>query len=175
MMRLLRIVCGLVLLGCLAVVNPGPLRADDGKGVDARTAFQKMKSLAGEWKVEGGDHGPGTIVYKVTSNGSVVMQTFFPGSEHEMVSMYHLDGDELKMTHYCAFKNQPRVKLDKAASTPESLVFAFDGGTNFDPSKDAHMHSGRIKFLEGGKVEEQWDGYAEGKKNHTVSFALSKK
>src|SRR5690242_6096011 len=84
--------------------------AGDEAGVQAKAAFGRLKSLAGEWKCEAreGGHVPGkaaTILYRVTANGSTVMETLFPGTDHEMVSMYHLDGDDLKMTHYCAIGN----------------------------------------------------------------------
>ena len=148
------------------------------KGADAKAAFARMKGLAGDWKCEeqmAGHHPEsGKITYRVTSNGSVVMETLFAGSDHEMVSMYHLDGDDLRLTHYCAAKNQPHLKLDKANSKPDALVFAFDGGTNLDPAKDFHMHSGRIFFRDGGRVESEWDGYKGREKMHTAKFALSR-
>ncbi len=146
--------------------------------VDARAAFDRLKTLDGEWKtneaIEGhGDHA-GKILYRVTANGSVVMETYFPGTDHEMVTMYHLDGDELRLTHYCAARNQPHLKLDKAASTADTLVFAFDGGTNFDPAKDFHMHSGRITFRDGKRIETEWDGYKGTEKMHSAKFVLSR-
>ena len=115
-----------------------------------------------------------TVIYKVTANGSVVMETLFPGSDHEMVSMYHLDGDDLRQTHYCAAKNQPHLKLDRAASTPDLLVFAFDGGTGFDPARDFHMHSGRISFRDARHVESEWDGYTGRDKMNSTKIALSR-
>ena len=51
-------------------------------------------------------------VIKVTAGGSAVHETLFPGSAHEMVSVYHLDGADLVMTHFCALGNQPRMKAD---------------------------------------------------------------
>ena len=45
-----------------------------------------------------------SIEFRVTSAGSVVQETMFPGSDHEMVNMYSVDGDKLLMTHYCAAK-----------------------------------------------------------------------
>src|SRR4051812_11604246 len=112
---------GVVLIGSRSV-------AADTPGVEVKAAFARLKSLAGEWKVAelDGVHGQhdGKITYKVTAGGSTVMETFFPGSDHEMVSMYHLDGDELVLTHYCAAKNQPRMKLDRQASTPDRYLFA---------------------------------------------------
>jgi hypothetical protein len=38
------------------------------------------------------DGSPASVVYKVTSAGKTVMETLGPGTDHEMVSMYHMDG-----------------------------------------------------------------------------------
>jgi hypothetical protein len=150
----------------------------DEKGIDAKAAFARLKGLAGEWKAQadGGGHPPeeGKIIYRVTSAGSVVMETLFAGTDHEMITMYHLDGDDLRLTHYCAAQNQPHLKLDKAGSTPDTLVFAFDGGTNLNPAKDPHMHSGRITFRDAGRVESEWDGYMGGEKKHTAKIVLTR-
>ena len=88
-----------------------------------------------------------SVVYKLTGGGSAgIVETQFPGSDHEMVSVYHLDGDDLRMTHYCVAGNQPHVKLDRANSKPDQLIFVFDGGTNLDPHKDMHIHGVKIRF-----------------------------
>ena len=79
------------------------------------------------------------------------------------------------MTHYCAAGNQPRVKLDRAKSTPDELIFVFDGGTNLDPEKDMHIHGVRIKFEKDGRVTSAWDGYANGKKASTTTFEMTRK
>jgi hypothetical protein len=163
-----------IFLGFLATM---PARAADAPAVEAKAAFEKLKSLAGEWQSKSDGHGhdaSGKILYKVTSNGSVVMETYFPGSDHEMISMYHLDGDELRMTHYCAANNQPRMHLDKKASKPNDLKFVFDGGTNLDPSKDMHIHGGRIIFIDKARVETEWDGYMGGKSMGATKFVLTR-
>src|SRR5436305_744807 len=146
-----------VALGLVVVLIGSRSVAADPPGVEAKAALARLKSLAGEWKVAelDGVHGQhdGKITYKVTAGGSTLMETFFPGSDHEMVSMYHLDGDDLVLTHYCAAGNQPKMKLDRQASTTDQLQFVFDGGTGFDPAKDLHIHCGHIRFLVGRKAE----------------------
>ena len=55
-------------------------------------ALKTMKSLAGTWKgthIIHGKEAPASIEYKVSSNGSTVVETMFPGSPHEMVNVYH--------------------------------------------------------------------------------------
>ena len=168
-----RVACAsLGFLGLLFAI--GPVRGDD-EGVGAKAAFDRLKTLKGEWNVAGADGHPGSkVIYKLTAAGTTVMETQMPGTGHEMVTMYHLDGDDLKATHYCAAGNQPRLKLDRKASKPDSYSFVFDGGTNLDASKDMHIHSFRIKFLEGGKVESEWDGYMDGKMAGTTKFPMSR-
>jgi hypothetical protein len=159
------------------------------EGVEAKVAFKKLKTLVGSWKAksseeqkaaikkEHGDDHPteADVTFKLTGAGSALVETQFPGMPHEMVSVYHLDGNELRVTHYCAAGNQPRVKLDRAHSTPEDLIFVFDGGTNLDPEKDMHIHGVRIKFEKDGVVNSAWDGYVDGKKASTTTFMLSRK
>jgi hypothetical protein len=170
-------------VGLLAA--PERTRAGDDavkQGVDAKTAFDQIKTLAGSWKCEvSGKHkeekehpGATSVTYKLTGAGSALVETQFPGSDHEMTSVYHLDGDDLRMTHYCAAGNQPRVKLDRAKSTPKHLIFVFDGGTNLDASKDMHIHGLEITFHEDGKITSAWEGYQGGKSAGITSFVLSK-
>jgi hypothetical protein len=78
------------------------------------------------------------------------------------------------MTHYCAARNQPHLKLDRAKSTPDEFIFVFDGGTNFDPEKDMHIHGLRIKFEKDGHVKSEWEGYTGGKKAGTTTFEMTR-
>ncbi len=172
------------------------VKAAPKPGIDAKTAFVRIKTLAGTWKSDGvmqpepdhqknsrNDHekvqGAGkrenaSIEFRLTGAGSAVIETQYPGTAHEMVSVYHLDGDDLRMTHYCAAGNQPRVKLDRERSTPTELIFVFDGGTNFDPQKDLHIHDVKISFHEDGKVTSAWESYAAGKSAGTMVFSMTR-
>jgi hypothetical protein len=162
-------------LGALAASAAGlSSRADDGPAtITARDALARLKSLAGTWTGTAGG-GPATVRYRLTGGGSAVVEELFPGTEHEMMSVYHLDGDDLRMTHYCAAGNQPRMKLDRAASSPGALVFAFDGGSNLDPAKDAHMHEGRLVLLDAKHIEAHWTGWNDGRPGGAHVFKLNR-
>ena len=144
--------------------------------VDGKTAFERLKSLAGTWQGRAG-HGqagePATVTFRVASGGSVVEETLFPGTPHEMISMYHLVDGELVLTHYCAMANQPRMRLDRKSSTAERLVFAFDGGTSFDPAKDTHIHSGVVEW-KGESLHNVWTVHSGGKEAGQNRFVLSR-
>src|SRR5437868_15224505 len=108
------LVGGLVLLALTAGA-----RGDD-KTVKAPAAaphpgLERLKKLAGTWVAADKDGKPTdqvVSVIKVTASGSAVHETLFPGQAHEMVSVYHRDGADLVMTHYCSLGNQPRMKAD---------------------------------------------------------------
>ena len=79
-----------------------------------------------------------------------------------MVSIYHLVGDDLVLTHYCAMANQPRMKL-VAGGAWGDLVFDFAGGDNVDPKTTMHMHGGRIAVTDPSSFEADWQVMSEGK------------
>jgi hypothetical protein len=143
------------------------------KGIDASAAFDRLKSLEGTWEQSDGEN-TFVITYRLSANGSAVVETYGPGTDFEMLSVYHLDGDELRATHYCAAGNQPRLVLNREASSPDELVFDFDGGTNFDPAKDMHMHNGRIILKDADHYTGEWAGYMDGKPSGTHAFEMTR-
>ena len=107
-----------ILCGLWAVCAPSVSAEETAR----HPGFDRLKSLEGTWTGrsgwdEGADKGAGevTVIYKVTAAGSAVQETLFPGTPHEMVTMYHMDGADLMLTHYCAAGNQPRMKLEPSA------------------------------------------------------------
>jgi hypothetical protein len=147
------------------------------EAMGAVSDFARLKSLAGEWiDTTGSSAGKGKVaaVYRVTSGGSVVQETVFPGTRHEMVSMYTAAGDEIVMSHYCAMGNQPRMR---AKSGPgNELVFAFDGGGVADPGQDMHMHNGLIRFGDADTLYAEWQTWQDGAAGaHKAQFTLQRK
>ena len=147
-------------------------------GVDGKAALERLKQLAGEWKGQasaGKDGFPTTVTYAVTAGGSTVTERLFPGTDHEMLTVYHLDGSDLVLTHYCAMANQPRMKLVSATGAdPLELKFDFAGGANVDAAKDAHMHAGRLVLRGADRVDAEWTIYEKGKPAGLNKFALDR-
>jgi hypothetical protein len=144
------------------------------------TPLDRLKALEGTWTGiaawdEGGQKGTGdvTVVYKVTAAGSAVQEVLFPGTPHEMVTMYHMDGGDLVLTHYCAAGNQPRMKLQETKD-PNVLSFSFAGGSNMKES-DRHMHAAKITLGDAGHVKGVWTSVQDGKSVGEASFDLTRK
>ena len=163
------------------VLAIAPVEVDDENKPNsvelAQDQFNQLKGLIGEWAGKAphdvGQH-EGTVTYKVTSAGSAVMETMFAGSDHEMVTMYHVDGDAIVLTHYCALGNQPRMKCTPTGDR-KKLVFRFLDGTNLDPAKDIHMHEATLEFLTDDHIRSSWTLYFGGKLDHTTTFDLKRK
>jgi hypothetical protein len=163
--------------------KPAATADQGGKPVSANSGLEKMKSLAGEWftaDVPAGDQsekqdaaGP-VCVYRVVAAGSAVQETLFPGTPHEMVTMYHVDGTDLVLTHYCSLGNQPHMQAEPPKD-PKQLVFKFAGGSNIDPGKDDHMHDLTITFVEANHIQAEWTMFSKGQKEHSKTFDLKRK
>jgi hypothetical protein len=137
--------------------------------------FERMKALVGAWEGTAKMPKEGEKVrveYRLSSGGSAVVENLFPGTPHEMISVYYDNQGQLTMTHYCALRNQPRMKLEKADA--QNLYFMFADGSNMDPMKDAHMHSLTVSFVDKDHIIQKWTLFTEGKETETSVFELTR-
>jgi hypothetical protein len=145
---------------------------------DAASAFEFLKTLTGDWERLGEEHDHGgkshATTFRQTAAGSSVMETIFPGEAMEMISIYHMDGDDLLLTHYCALQNAPILKFEKS-DKPGEIKFAFHGGTNFDPKVDAHVHEGVMQIKDANTIETSFVGYSGGKPDQKPHGILKRK
>lgn len=144
----------------------------------ADAGLARLVALQGDWVDATGQMAPPDVVlvtYRVTGGGSAVVETLFPGAPEEMVTVYHRDGHDLVLTHYCAAGNQPRMRCRRPG--PAELVFEFDGGANIDPARDMHMHSARMAFTGPDEITGEWQGWEGGRADpeHLVRFHMKRK
>lgn len=171
---------GIVLAGALLVVfasgQDKPKSGADAKGQsppsskeesrgpkpDPDQRLEQFRKLAGEWKSKGGE-APMQVQYKVTGAGSVVVETLFPGTPHEMLTVIHYDKDDLVLTHYCALGNQPHMKADAKNAASKEVKFVCVGGTNMQSENDAHMHGVTYTFVDDDHLRSEWVHFEGGK------------
>lgn len=156
----------------------GPVLAQQAPAtVPAATAFERLKALSGDWiDTDGtfGKKGEVAVTYRISGGGTAVVETLFAGQPHQMTTIYHKEGSDIVLTHYCSAGNQPRMRAKTVAGNV--LEFDFDGGTNLDPSRDGHMHSGRIEWIGADQIRAQWSGWQGGKPSaHNPLFKLARK
>ena len=102
------------------------------------------------------------------------MQTLFPGDAYEMVNVFHMDGDTLLFTHYCAAQNAPVMKFEKT-DQPGEIKFVFNGGTNFDPNVDVHAHEGTFMVKDKDTVASEFITWAGGKPQPMLEGVMVRK
>ena len=163
-----------VLLGLICLV-PLFLAMNARAGNNGAAAFERMKSLAGHWEGSAPDDAKLTADIEVTSGGNAVLERFQMiegGKPMSMITMYYLDGDTLKLTHYCHAGNQPTMaaRYDAAAGT---LTFDFVGATNLKPD-DLHMHHAVFKLVDANHLNETWTMYKDQKSAGAETMSLTR-
>jgi hypothetical protein len=126
--------------------------------------LEHFKALAGEWSAEGldGNSAPDIRVrYETTAGGNAVVETLFVGTPHEMRTVFHKEGDDLVLTHYCAGGNHPRMRAN--ARHGDTVSFEFEGALNFDPTVAAHMHDAQFVFVGPDELRARWNSWKDGK------------
>ena len=166
------------LIALLLVVSP-PVFAQSapaGKPESAPHLLDRFKALAGDWSAEGldGNSAPGARMrYEVTAGGSAVLETLFPGTPHEMRTLYAKDGDDIVLTHFCASGHHPKMRAKR--TTDGTLVFAFDGALNFDPARDGHMHDATVTFVGTNEIRSRWTFWEGGRPaGHVADFHVQR-
>lgn len=171
----------LVLLMTMFAGLPGCSASGDTKGSLARGAASDakkaellgaIKSLEGEW-VQQTPEGPSTITFKVSSAGSTVREIMFPGTDHEMTNMYHMDGDELILTHYCAVGNQPRLRATHFSG--DSIHFTCESVSNLATNESMYMGEMILTIVNPNTIKETWTHFDKGARAGVAAFELTRK
>jgi hypothetical protein len=154
------------------------VRAEDKKPSPAGDRFEQFKQLAGEWVGTATGHGPDQkdvhVQFKVTAGGSAVVETEFPGTDKEMVTVITPDGADLALTHYCMLGNQPHMKADGKGAA-DKVAFKFVGVGNANPDKDMFMHDVTYTFVDKDTLKAEWTHCHEGKVGGAVVIELKRK
>jgi hypothetical protein len=150
-----------MLFAAAAVAAAGPAVAKPEGKVDAGAAFSRLKGLAGEWNVESA-RGKGRSQFELIAGGSVVLERFAEPGGGEMLTLYHLDGDNLVLTHYCMAGNVPHMVAEKFDAASGELNFAFAGGANIG-ANTGHMHDAAFRLISNDRFDAKWN-FVEGGK-----------
>ena len=121
----------------------------------AEEALIRLGDLKGEW------HGTATWTgarsgsypirakYSLSAYGSVVVEDL-TGDDGvvSMTSVYHLDGNLLRLTHYCGARNQPRLKSERIDNARGEYTFSFVDATNLASRDAPHVHGLELKLID---------------------------
>jgi hypothetical protein len=165
-----------VLTGLLAIVllaSPGLARHMDR--AESRADFDKLKLLVGEWEgkaFEDGKEVPTDTDFRIVSGGSVLMNRLRGDTPDEMITMFHMDGNDLLATHYCSAKNQPRMRA-VPGSDPKVVAFVFKDATDVNP-KQGRMDQVKFTLVDDNHHVQEWTFLDKGQL-HTGRFEFTRK
>jgi hypothetical protein len=128
----------------------------------AQKSFEQLKSLAGVW--EGSIDGkPMQVSLRVTSMGNTLMHEMKGAGPDDPITLFHLDGERLLLTHYCDAGNQPRM-VATISPDGKTIVFNFVDATNLLSSQMGHMQRVTFTFIDSDHHSEKWEfAMADGK------------
>ena len=121
----------------------------------AQSSFEQLKALAGSW--EGTLDGQALHVsLRVTSMGNALMHEMKGAGPDDPITMFHLDGNRLLLTHYCDAGNQPRMV---ATTSPDgkTVVLNFVEATNLLSTQMGHMQRVTFTFIDPDHHTEEWE------------------
>lgn len=134
-----------------------PVRANAGPS-GGPEAFETLKSLVGHWETDKTNMNKASLDLEVTSGGTAILEKFHmveDGKPVEMTTLYYLDGDQIKLTHYCMTGNQPTMR---GTYTPETKTLKFElvSISNLKSADDGHMHHATYTFIDNDHFKTTW-------------------
>jgi hypothetical protein len=141
-------------------------------------AFEKLKSLVGHWETDKTNMNKATLDLELTSGGTAVLEKFHmleSGKPVEMTTLYYLDGDQIKLTHYCMAGNQPTMRGSYAPET-KTITFDLVSISNLKNPGDGHMHHAVYTFIDNDHFKTTWTFQKEQKDAFTedVTYVRAK-
>lgn len=150
----------------LALISASPALAE----TDAARTFHQIAALEGRWVGKGSTGEQIEVSFRMTAGGSALMSEIHGHGPENMITMFHMDGDRLIMTHYCGAGNQPRMKVVSADA--RSVSFEFFDGTNIAPGA-GHMQHVTFSQPDANHHSEEWVFVDHGTE-HRETFTLER-
>jgi hypothetical protein len=150
------------LLSTLSLLCLAVQAAEVKPAIDATAAWSRLKSLAGEWEADS-SMGKLRLSYELIAGGTALVERERGDNMPEMLTVYHLDGQRLVLTHYCMAGNQPRMEARTFNPSTGDLRFEFLDATNLRSPSAGHMHSVAMKLIDDRHFSSEWRFYEDGK------------
>ena len=172
--RLARLILAIATVIAFSVMKTGaeeaaaPMPKESSKPVSndasAREVFERFQALAGTWRGRSTKGWAGEASFRVIAAGSVVVETteFEAHPGETMMTMYHLDGERLMLTHYCVARNQPRLEMASFDEGGKKATFRFRDATNLATRDQGHMDSAIFQFDDADHFSSRWSFYKNG-------------
>jgi len=142
----------------------------------AQNGFELFKKLDGRWIGRSTKGWTEDITFRTIAKGSVVVENSFDAHPNEtMMTMFHLDGSRLLLTHYCVAGSQPRLAATAFDDNGRTITFTFLDATNLASRDKGHMDKAVFRFKDENSFSSQWTWYQEGKESWMEEILYERK
>ena len=142
-----------------------------------------MKTLPGHWEGQFADGSyenptsdwrPIRVDYHVTAGGTALVENYLgrDGSSI-MTTVYHLDNNDIRATHYCGARNHPRMVARDFDPQSRTLTLGFVDVSNLQSAESYHSRDIELSLVDNDNVHVTFIGLENGKENSRV-FALQR-
>lgn len=160
-------IAALILIGGPALAGEHAAHASKAGG-----GLEQFKKLAGTWEGTTTKGEKASVRFEVVAGGTAVMEQLNLAGHEDMVTVYHLDGDSLMLTHYCATGTQPRMKA--ATASGKEIRFEYFDGTGIPTAETGHMHRAVFNFEGNDRLKAAWTWREGGQDAFTVELNLKR-
>jgi hypothetical protein len=151
-----------------------PAAAADHHAMPQSRAFSQLGALVGAWEGTAPDGQTISLSFELASGGTALIERMTMGTEPEMVTVYHPDGDRVAVTHYCSAGNQPQMRTGPISGSPKEFSFAFVRAANLASPAAGHMHHLTVTLVDRDHLTEEWTWQENGQAQAQV-FRFARK
>ncbi|HEV2674920.1 MAG TPA: hypothetical protein VGV37_10295 [Aliidongia sp.] len=115
--------------------------------------FDRIKALAGTWEAPTRD-GTMVDIFKPFAFDTAVLGEEWLNGKQITSTIFYVVGSELRVDHFCDFKNQPRYTAVPSLD-PQIIDMEFRDATNLD-THPAHFHSTKWRIVDADHLIQEW-------------------
>jgi hypothetical protein len=162
----------MALLAAAVAAPAADVKSNDS--MDATAAFSRLKSLVGEWEADS-PMGKMQTSFELIAGGTALVEHERHEKMPEMLTIYHMDGKRLMLTHYCMAGNQPRMEARAYDPAAGRLEFRFLDITNLAGPAAGYMRNAHIRFIDNKHLSAAWEYLQDGKtETHDLQYTRVK-
>jgi hypothetical protein len=160
----------------IVIARPQQITTQPLERASSLAAFERIKKLDGVWGTQSTKGWEEQQQIRVIAKGTAVAFESVPGAypsqpatapNAPMLTVYHMDGDRLLLTHYCEAGSQPRMVATSIEDGGRTVHFSFLDASNLPSPAAGHMHAVVLTLIDDNNFLERWSWYQDGKEQWT--------
>lgn len=142
-----------------------------------------LETLPGHWEGQFADGSydeptsewrPTRVDYFATAGGTALVENYLGKDDSViMTTVYHLDNNDIRATHFCGARNHPRMVSRGYDAESQTISLGFVDVANLKSANDYHSRNIELSLVDEDTVHVTFFGLEMGEENSRV-FALQR-